>query len=157
MSGTAERLGALGLTLPIPAPSIAAYVPFVRAGGLLFVSGQLAFGPMGSIAPEHIGALGRDVGEAAGREAARRCALNVLAQTQAALGDLDRIMRCVRLGGFIKCAPDFAALAAVMNGASDLMIEVLGERGRHARSTIGVAQLPLGCVVEVEATFEIAA
>ena len=90
-----------------------------------------------------------------GQEAARLCAINLLAQLKAAVGDLDRVMRCVRLGGFINAVPTFAALAPVMNGASDLMVEVLGDAGRHARSTVGVAELPLDACVEVEGMFEV--
>jgi enamine deaminase RidA (YjgF/YER057c/UK114 family) len=92
----------------------------------------------------------------AGKEAARFAAINVLAQAKGALGDLDRIGRCVRLGGFINCTPDFTPLPQVMNGASDLMVEVFGDKGRHARTTVGVANLPLDCAVEVEAMFELA-
>lgn len=151
-----DRLAALGLVLPSPAAPLANYVPFVRAGDLLFVSGQLAYGPDGKLSPRHAGKLGREIFHEAGQEAARLCALNVLAQAKAALGELSRIGRCVRLGGFINCMSEFHALAAVMNGASDLMVQALGDKGRHARSTIGVADLPLNSAVEVEATFSIA-
>lgn len=151
-----DKLHALGIVLPTPAAPVANYVGAVVAGHLLVVSGQLAMGPSG-IAPEHKGKLGVDVSAEHGVAAARLCAINVLAQAKAALGDLSRIKRCVRLGGFINCAPDFAALAPIMNGASDVMVAVLGDAGRHARSTIGVAQLPLDCAVEVEAMFEIVA
>ena len=110
----------------------------------------------GKLDPAHKGKLGAEVFHEAGQAAARLCAINLLAQAKAVLGSLDRVKRCVRLGGFINCRPDFNALPAVMNGASDLMVAVLGEHGRHARTTIGVAQLPLDCAVEVEALFEIA-
>ena len=155
MSTVETKLKELGLTLPTPAAPVANYVPAVRTGSLLIVSGQLAIGLDGKIAEEHKGKLGGAVGMAEGQEAARRCALNVLAQAKAALGSLDSIVRCVRLGGFINPQPDFAALATVMNGASDLIVEVLGEKGKHARSTIGVAELPMDCSVEVEAMFEV--
>ena len=151
-----QKLHELGIVLPTPAAPIANYVPTVASGNMLVVSGQLALGA-GGVAPEHKGKLGGSVSAEHGVAAARLCAINVLAQARAALGgDLSRIVRCVRLGGFINCTPDFAALPAIMNGASDLMVAVLGDRGRHARSTVGVAQLPLDCAVEVEALFEIA-
>lgn len=146
----------LGITLPTPAAPVANYVPAVLSGRLLIVSGQLALGPDGKLADRHKGKLGGTVSSEAGIEAARLCAINVLAQAKAALGDLDRIARCVRLGGFINAQPDFAAVPSIMNGASDLMVAVLGDAGRHARSTIGVAVLPFDCAVEVEALFEIA-
>ena len=153
----AERLHALGITLPTPTPPLANYMPSVISGNILVISGQLCFGLDGKIKPEHLGKLGREVSHEHGVEAAKLCAINVLAQAQAALGRLDLIIRCVRLGGFINAAPDFEALAPVMNGASDFMVSVLGDKGRHARSTIGVAQLPANAAVEVEAMFEIAA
>ena len=156
MSKIETKLRELGITLPTPAAPVANYVGAVAAGNLLVVSGQLAFGADGKLDPAHKGKLGAEVFHEAGQAAARLCAINILAQAKAALGDLDRIKRCVRLGGFINCRPDFNALPAIMNGASDLMVAVLGERGRHARTTIGVAQLPLDCAVEVEALFEVA-
>ena len=156
MSAIEQKLAELGITLPHPAAPIATYVGAVITGNLLITSGQLAFGPNG-LAPEHQGKLGGGISAEQGAQAARLCAINLLAQAKAALGgDIERIRRCVRLGGFINCAPDFLTLPLVMNGASDLMVAVLGERGRHARTTIGVAQLPLDCAVEVEAMFEIA-
>ncbi len=157
MSGVNQRLAELGITLPVPARPVANYVPFVLVGRSLVISGQLALGPGGRLDPAHTGKLGSGVSEEAGRAAARLCALNILAQAKAALGDLDRIARCVRLGGFIHVAPDFYGVPAIMNGASDLMVEVLGDNGRHARSTVGVATLPLGCAVEVEASFDVEA
>jgi enamine deaminase RidA (YjgF/YER057c/UK114 family) len=150
-----DRLVALGVSLPSPAAPVANYVPFVISGSLLVISGQLCFGPDGKLDPAHIGKLGTQVSSASGQTAARLCAINILAQAKAALGDLNRISRCVRLGGFINAAPGFTNLASVMNGASDFMVEVLGDNGRHARSTVGVAELPLNCAVEVEALFEI--
>lgn len=156
MSAIEARLASLNVTLPASAPPVANYVPYVISGHLLVISGQLAFGNDGKLAPDHIGKVGGNVSGDTGRAAARRCAINVLAQAKAALGDLDRIRRCVRLGGFICAAPGFSQVAAVMNGASDFMVEVLGDAGRHARTTVGVAELPLDCVVEVDAIFEIA-
>jgi enamine deaminase RidA (YjgF/YER057c/UK114 family) len=156
MSKTEARLTALGVTLPSPAAPVANYVPFVIAGSLLVISGQLPFGADGKLDPAHAGKIGGAVSIEAGKEAARLAAINVLAQAKAAVGDLDKIRRCVRLGGFINAASGFSALPAIMNGASDFMVEVLGEAGRHARSTVGVAELPLEACVEVEAMFEIA-
>ncbi|MCJ2014929.1 RidA family protein [Methylobacterium sp. J-076] len=156
MSSVKERLAALGLTLPKAAAPVANYVPFVRVGNLVVISGQVCFGADGKIAPAHTGKVGGAVSPEAGKAAARLCALNVLAQLEAAVGDLDRaVEQCVRLGGFINSAPGFSAVAGVMNGASDLMVEVLGDLGRHARSTVGVAELPLDAAVEVEAMFEV--
>jgi enamine deaminase RidA (YjgF/YER057c/UK114 family) len=156
MSKIEQRLAALGVTLPSPAAPVANYVPFVMTGNLLVISGQICFGMDGKLAQEHKGKLGGTVSAEQGVAAARLCGINVLAQARAALGDLDRITRCVRLGGFINAMPDYAGLPAIMNGASDLMVEVLGENGRHARSTIGVAELPVDAAVEVEAMFEFA-
>lgn len=157
MSEIEDRLHELGITLPTPAAPVANYVPAVVAGTLLVISGQLALGPDGKLAPEHTGKVGATVSEAQAKAAARLCAINVLAQAKAALGSLERIERCVRLGGFFNTAPDFAAIAPLMNGASDLMVEVLGDKGSHARSTIGVAEIPLRSAVEVEAMFLIRA
>jgi len=156
MSTVTERLEALGLALPKAAAPVANYVPFVRSGNLVVISGQICFGPDGTLAAAHKGKLGAEVSVEDGIAAARLCALNVLAQAQAAVGDLDRgVVQCVRLGGFINAVPTFAGLAGIMNGASDLMVAILGERGRHARSTVGVAELPLDAAVEVEAIFEV--
>ena len=156
MSTVTERLEALGLTLPKAAAPVANYVPFVRSGNLVVISGQICFGADGKIAAAHTGKLGAEVSAEDGIAAARLCALNVLAQLEAAVGDLDRALeQCVRLGGFINAAPGFSAVAGVMNGASDLMVELLGDSGRHARSTVGVAELPLDAAVEVEAMFEV--
>ena len=154
MSTVEARLESLGITLPSPAAPVANYVPFVMTGNLLLISGQICLGPDGKLSEQHKGKLGGTVSAETGREAARFCAINLLAQAKLALGDLERITRCVRLGGFINTMPDFAALPVIMNGASDLMVEVLGEKGRHARSTIGVAELPADAAVEVEAMFE---
>ncbi|HTQ83109.1 MAG TPA: RidA family protein [Pseudolabrys sp.] len=155
MAGTVEKkLAALGIALPAAASPVANYVPFVRSGNLLTVSGQLCFGPDGKLVAK--GRLGDTVSIEDGQKAARACAINLLAQLKAALGDLDKIVRVVRLGGFINSAPGFADGPKVMNGASDLMVEALGDRGRHARSTVGVAALPADAAVEVEGQFEVA-
>jgi enamine deaminase RidA (YjgF/YER057c/UK114 family) len=155
MAGTRERLAALGITLPAPAAAIATYVPFVQSGKLLIVSGQLPF-KGGVLPPEFLGKLGGGVSMADGMQAAHYSFINVLAQVSAAVGgDLDRVARVVRLGGFIACVPDFAEHASVMNGASDLAVAVFAEVGRHARSTIGVASLPKDAAVEVEGMFEL--
>jgi enamine deaminase RidA (YjgF/YER057c/UK114 family) len=151
----AARLAEVGLQLPpTPAP-IANYVPAVLSGAQLVISGQLCLGADGKIAERHKGKVGGTVKPEDAVEAARFAALNVIAQAEHALGDLDRVVRCVRLGGFINVTPDFIAMPQVMNGASDLMVTVFGEAGRHARSTIGVASLPLDASVEVEALFEV--
>ncbi len=152
MSVIAARLAELGIVLPNPVAPVANYVPFVRSGALLVVSGQISLGPDGLIA----GKLGGGISIEDGQKAARICGLNVLAHIQAAVGNLDNVIRIVRLGGFINCTPDFADGPKVMNGASDLMVEVFGDKGRHARSTIGVAALPANAAVEVEAMVEIA-
>jgi enamine deaminase RidA (YjgF/YER057c/UK114 family) len=155
MSAVDKKLRDLGITLPAPAAPVANYVPFVRTGNLIVISGQLCLGPDGKLAEDHKGKLGAEITPEVGQQAARLCALNLLAQLKAATGDLDQVVRCVRLGGFINAVPTFAGLAPVMNGASDLMVEVLGDAGRHARSTIGVAELPLDACVEVEGMFEV--
>lgn len=149
------KLAELGITLPAPVAPIANYVPAVRTGHLLIISGQLCLGPDGKLDARHTGKIGVEVSAEAGTQAARLCAINLLAQAKAALGSLDAITRCVRLGGFMNAAPTYAALPAVMNGASDLMVAVLGDKGRHARTTVGVAALPLDAAVEVEAMFEV--
>jgi len=158
MSQIANRLAELGIALPKPAAPVANYVPFVRAAGsLLFVSGQLPLGPGGTLDDRHRGKLRPDSPIEPAREAARRCAINLLAQAQSALGDLDKIVQVVRLGGFFSVATSFDALPQAMNGASDLMAEVFGEPGLHARTTVGVAYLPMNALAEVEALFEISA
>ena len=145
------RLASLGITLPTPMPPVATYVPVTIAGALVTVSGQLpAFD--GKVAVT--GKLGLDVSLEEGQHAARLCLINVLAQLQAALpGGLDSIKQIIRLGGFIAATPEFSQHAVVMNGASDLAVAAFGDPGRHARSTIGVASLPLNAAVEVEGTF----
>jgi enamine deaminase RidA (YjgF/YER057c/UK114 family) len=153
MGTVEERLAELGIKLPTPAAPVANYVGTVRSGNLLFVSGQICFGLDGKLSDAHKGKLGAEISMEAGVEAARLCALNVLAQVRGAIGDLDGVERCVRLGGFINAVPTFAAIPMVMNGASDLMVAVFGDKGRHARSTIGVAELPADAAVEVEGIF----
>lgn len=155
MTDAAEaKLAGLGISLPTPAAPVANYVAFVRSGNLLTVSGQLCFGPDGKLVAK--GRLGDGVSIEDGQKAARACAVNLLAQVKAAVGNLDKIARVVRLGGFINSAPGFDDGPKVMNGASDLMVDVFGDKGRHARSTVGVAALPADAAVEVEGLFEIA-
>jgi enamine deaminase RidA (YjgF/YER057c/UK114 family) len=152
MAGSVEqKLASLGINLPTPAAPIANYVPSVMAGPMLVVSGQLCFGHDGKLVAK--GQLGGSVSIEDGTRAARACAINLLAQVKAAVGDLDRIERVVRLGGFINSAPGFGDGPKVMNGASDLMVEVLGDKGRHARTTVGVSALPAEAAVEVEGMF----
>jgi enamine deaminase RidA (YjgF/YER057c/UK114 family) len=155
MAGSVEKkLADLGIALPTPAAPVANYIPFVRTGSLLVVSGQLCFGADGKLVAT--GKLGGGVSIEDGPKAARACAINVLAQVKAAIGDLDKVLRVVRLGGFISSVPGFLDGPKVMNGASDLMVDVFGDKGRHARSTIGVAVLPADAAVEVEGMFEVA-
>jgi enamine deaminase RidA (YjgF/YER057c/UK114 family) len=156
MSQVEKRLSEMGIALPAAAAPVANYVPAVITGNLLVVSGQLCFGPDGKLDARHAGKLGAGVSAENGTEAARFCAINLLSQAKSVLGDLDRITRCVRLGGFINATPDYTALPVIMNGASDLMVAALGDKGRHARSTVGMAVLPMGAAVEVEAMFEFA-
>jgi enamine deaminase RidA (YjgF/YER057c/UK114 family) len=148
------RLAELGLSLPkAPAPA-ANYVPYVVAGDLVFVSGQISSGDAGLIT----GQLGRDLETEAGAHAARRCALALLAQLRAACeGDLDRVVRVVKLTGFVNATADYGDHPKVINGASDLMVEVFGVAGRHARAAVGSASLPFGVAVEVEGVFQISA
>ena len=142
------RLATLGITLPGAPSPVANYVPFFVAGNLLFISGQVSKAADGSIVA---GRLGGGMSVAEGREAARLCALNILAQAKAAAGSLDRIAQVVRLNGFVNAAPEFTEHPQVLNGASDLMVDVLGDKGRHTRVAVGVSSLPLGCAVEVDA------
>lgn len=155
MAGTVEKkLAELGIVLPTPATPVANYIPFVQVGALLFVSGQICLDASGKLVAK--GKLGDGVSVEDGQKAARACAINVLAQVKAALGDLDQVKRVVRLGGFINSSPSFVEGPKVMNGASDLMVAVLGDKGRHARTTVGVAVLPADAAVEVEGVFEVA-
>lgn len=155
MAGRIEaRLKELGVALPTPPAPAANYVPYTTAGNLVFVAGQIPF-VNGEI--RHKGRLGGEISIEQGREAARICALNVLAQAKAACGgDLDRVKRCLKVTGFVACVDGFDRQPEVVNGASDLFVEVLGEAGRHARSAVGANALPRNVAVEVEAIFEIA-
>lgn len=147
-----ERLKALGITLPTPAAPIANYLPFTRSGSLVVVSGQIPLRD-GTIA--YTGKVGEGATLDSAKEAARLCFVNLLAQVKAATGDLDKVTRVLRLGGFIAAPASFTQHAAVMNGASDLAVEVFGDAGRHARTTIGVPSLPGDATVEVEGLFEV--
>ncbi|MDX2102714.1 MAG: RidA family protein [Alphaproteobacteria bacterium] len=153
MAGMTEaRLQELGLELPsAPAPA-ASYVPTVITGSLLFTAGQV---PVKDGQRLFVGKVGATMDVATAQEAAKLCALNILAQVKAAIGDLDRVRRCVKVLGFVNATPEFGEHPAVINGASDLLVAVLGERGRHARSAVGAGSLPFGVAVEVEAIFEI--
>src|SRR5215217_99218 len=153
MAQVEKKLTDLGIVLPTPAAPVANYVPFVRTGSLLFVSGQISLGTDGKLVAK--GKLGGPVSVENGQKAARACAVNLLAQLKAAVGDLDKVVRVVRLGGFINSDPSFLEGPKVMNGASDLMVDVFGDKGRHARTTVGVAVLPGDAAVEVEAVLEI--
>ena len=149
MNGKVEaRLQSLGIVLPAAPNPVANYVPSCLAGNLLFISGQISRAADGTVTK---GRLGADLSVDQGRAAARLAALNVLAQVKATVGDLDRVAQVVRLTGFVAAAPDFADHPQVVNGASDLMVEVLGDKGRHARAAVGVSSLPMGCAVEVDA------
>lgn len=146
------RLADLGIALPEPAKAVANYVGFVRAGNLLHISGQLSNDASGGLK----GTVGVDVTQEQAVEGARLCGINLLAQIGAALaGDLDRVVRVVKLGGFVQAGPEFTAIPAVINGCSDLMVEAFGDAGRHARVAVGVYRLPLGFAVEVDAIVEI--
>ena len=154
MAGTVEKkLSELGITLKEPAAPVANYVPFVRTGNLLMVSGQICLDGDGKLVAK--GKLGGGVSIEDGQKAARACAINLLAQVKAALGDLDKVVRVVRLGGFVNSAPDFLEGPKVMNGASDLMVAAFGDKGKHARTTVGVAALPQDAAMEVEGLFEV--
>ncbi|HUU25276.1 MAG TPA: RidA family protein [Methyloceanibacter sp.] len=150
--GIEARLKALGLALPEAKAAIGTYVPFVHLGGQLIISGQL---PMKDGAIAIAGTLGDGIDVAQGQEAARLCALHILAQAKAALGDLDRIVQLMRLNGFVNTAPGFADHPKVINGASDLMVEILGDKGRHTRIAVGCSSLPLNAAVEIDAVFAI--
>lgn len=152
MNTAEQRLADLGIVLPEPVAPVANYVPWVISGSLLFVSGQISFGPGGGVK----GRLGADLTLAEGQAAARLCAINLMAQVRAALGDLGRMNRVVKLGGFVACVPEFTDIPQVVNGCSDLMVAVFGEAGRHARSAVACPVLPLGFAVEVDGVFEIA-
>ncbi|MCW5700425.1 MAG: RidA family protein [Rhodospirillales bacterium] len=146
------RLAELGIVLPKSAAPVAAYVPSVVSGNLVFVSGQI---PIRDGDILYKGRLGDGVTVEDGYQAARLCGLNLLAQVRDAVGDLDRVRRVVKLGGFVACVPEFSDHPKVINGASDLMIDVFGETGRHARFAVGAPSLPLGVAVEVDGVFEV--
>ncbi len=154
MAGKIEaRLRELKIELPVSPTAVANYVPTVESQGFLYISGQISIRPGGEKAIGRLSLL-RDVD--AGRKGAEICAINLLAQAKAALGDLDRVKRVVKLTGFVNSSPEFTEQPKVINGASDLLVSVFGERGKHARSSIGVAALPFNATVEVEAILEIA-
>jgi enamine deaminase RidA (YjgF/YER057c/UK114 family) len=148
-----QRLADLGLSLPIAAAPAANYVPWTISGSMLLVAGQLPFDD-GKL--EHKGQVGKDIELDQAKHAAMLCGLNILAQAKAALdGDLGRIVRCLKLGGFVNAGPGFADHPQVINGASDLMVAVLGDAGRHARFAVGASSLPMNVAVEIDAIFEI--
>lgn len=151
MSSPESKLADLGITLPEPMAAVANYVPFVISGNQLFVSGQVSVGAQGLVK----GRLGENMSLEEGQAAARLCGLNLIAQCKAALGDLSRLKRVVKLGGFVNAHPDFEQIPQVINGCSNLMVEVFGDAGRHARSAVSSPVLPLGVAVEVDGVFEI--
>jgi enamine deaminase RidA (YjgF/YER057c/UK114 family) len=154
MAGTVDkRLAELGIVLPTPTTPVANYVPFVRVRNTLICSGQICYDGDGKLVAK--GKLGGGVSIEDGQKAARACAINLLAQLKAAIGDLDKLVRVIRLGGFVNSVPDFIDGPKVMNGASDLMVAAFADKGRHARTTIGVAVLPQDAAVEVEGMFEV--
>jgi enamine deaminase RidA (YjgF/YER057c/UK114 family) len=154
MSGSIDaRLAELGLVLPQAAPPAGNYVPYVVSDKLVFVAGQLT---LQDGKPQFLGKLGREFGVEEGQAAARLCAINILSQLRAACGgDLDRVARIVRLGGFVNCTPEFTDQPKVINGASDLIVAVFGDKGKHARAAVGAPSLPLGVAVEIEAVAEL--
>ncbi len=153
MSKVEHRLAAAGILLPSPVAPIANYVPFVRSGDLVHISGQVSLDASGGIT----GIVGETVDLETAQRAARLCGINLLAQMRAACdGDLDRVVRVVKLGGFVQAGPDFFDIPSVVNGCSDVMVEAFGEAGRHARSAVGVYRLPRNFAVEVDAVVEIA-
>ena len=152
MSKAEDRLKALGIALPIPAAPVANYVPFVRTGNHVHISGQISNDGSGRLK----GTLGVDLSIEDGVEAARICGINLLAQMKAAAGgDLDNVVRVIKLNGFVQAGPDFYDIPKVINGCSDLMVEVLGDAGRHARSAVGMYKIPLGFAVEIDALIEV--
>lgn len=152
MSHIDSRLADLGLTLPEPVAPVANYVPYVVSGNLVFISGQVSIGPNGLIA----GKLGRELDLDEGVMAAHACGVNLIAQLKAACeGQLEKVKQIVKLGGFVNCTDDFFDQPKVINGASDLMVAVFGEQGRHARAAVGAPSLPMNAAVEVDGVFEI--
>jgi len=155
MTGKIElRLKELGIALPNPPAPVASYVPFVASGSLVFISGQVTIAADGL---KYVGTVGKELTLEDGKAAARLCAINVVAQAKVAVGgDLDRIARCVKITVFVNAVPGFTQHPEVANGASDLLVEIFGERGRHARAAVGAGSLPRNVAAEVEAVFEIA-
>jgi enamine deaminase RidA (YjgF/YER057c/UK114 family) len=153
MSDVESRLKDLGLTLPVAAAPAANYVPYVISGKMLYIAGQI---PFLNGEKMHLGRLGEAMTIPEGQEAAKACALNILAQVKAATdGDWGKVVRCVKLGGFVNCTPDFDQMPAVINGASDIMVAAFGDAGKHARFAVGAPSLPLGVAVEIDAVFEL--
>ena len=152
MSDAESRLTAAGIALPVPVAPVANYVPFVRTGDLVHISGQVSIDASGGVK----GTVGVDVDLETARAAARLCGINLIAQMKAACeGDLERVVRVVKLGGFVQAGPDFLDIPQVVNGASDLMVLAFGDAGRHARSAVGVYRLPLNFAVEVDAVVQV--
>ncbi|WP_297001756.1 MULTISPECIES: RidA family protein [unclassified Thalassospira] len=147
------HLANLGISLPTATAPVANYVPYVISGNLVHISGQIT---MENGELKFVGKLGADYDVETGQKAARLCALNLVAQLKAAIGDLDKVSRVVKLNAFVNSAPDFTDQPKVVNGASDTMVEIFGDAGKHARSAVGVAALPLGVAVEIDGIFEIA-
>ena len=153
MSVIEARLETLGVTLPTPPMPVASYVPYTISGNLVFLSGQI---PIADGALKYVGKLGVDIPLEAGQAAAQLCAINLLAQLKNACdGDLDRVVRCLKVGVFVNAAPEYGQHPEVANGASDLIAAVFGDAGKHARAAVGVGSLPRGVAVEVDAIFEI--
>jgi enamine deaminase RidA (YjgF/YER057c/UK114 family) len=154
MAGTIDsRLAELKIKLPEPPAPVASYVPYVVSGNMVFISGQVTMADGGL---QYLGIVGKELSLEEGKAAARLCAINVLAQLRAAAGDLDRVRRCVRLGVFVNAVPGYAQHPEVANGASDLIVEVFGDAGRHTRAAVGAGSLPRNVAVEVDAVFELA-
>jgi len=155
MPGKIEaRLKELGIDLPVAAAPAGNYVPYVVSGRLVFVAGQIT---LADGKPQFLGKLGREFAVEEGQRAARLCAINIVSQLKAACGgDLDRVVRIVKLGGFVNCVPEFTDQPKVINGASDLIVQIFGEAGKHARAAVGAPSLPLGVAVEIDAVAEIA-
>ncbi len=152
MSNAEDRLKAAGITLPTPTAPVANYVPFVRTGNLVHISGQVSVDALGGVK----GTVGIDVSLDQAKAGARLCGINLIAQIHAACdGDLDRLVRVVKLGGFVQAGPEFYDIPQVINGASDIMVLAFGDAGKHARSAVGVFKLPMNFAVEVDAVVEI--
>lgn len=145
-----KRLKEAGIVLPEPRAPVANYAPYVMTGNLLFIAGQVSAAPTGLVT----GTLGKTMDLEAGQAAARLCGINLIAQMQSALGDLERVTRVVKLGGFVACTPEFVDIPKVVNGCSDVMVLAFGDRGRHARSAVACPVLPMGAAVEVDAVVE---